>query len=232
MTLKALIVDDEPLARQLIEGYCRYFPEIEVVGSVVDVFMARPILETGRVDVLFLDINMPVMNGINFLRSLPHKPITIFTTAYKEHAHEAFDLAATDYLLKPFSMERFLQAIDKAKAALKQQPNTPENHTFLKSDGKLIKLFFDELYYVEAQGNQVKFVTKHSTFNITQTFGSVLELLPASQFVRIHRSFAVNIQKISIIESYRILLLQKGEVPLGSNFREDFLKMVMSKGGE
>ena len=227
MILKALIVDDEPLARQLIEGYCNHLPEIEVVGSVADVFMARPVLETGRVDLLFLDINMPVMSGIHFLKSLQTKPITIFTTAYKEHAHEAFDLAATDYLLKPFSMDRFLQAIDKAKAAIKQQPNTQENHTFLRSDGKLIKLLFDELYYVEAQGNQVKFVTEYSTFKITQTFSSVLELLPASQFVRTHRSFAVNIGKISIIESYRILLLQKGEVPLGSNFREDFLKAVV-----
>ena len=229
MILKALIVDDEPLARQLIEGYCNHLPEIEVVGSVVDVFMARPVLETGKVDLLFLDINMPVMSGISFLKSLQIKPITIFTTAYKEHAHEAFDLAATDYLLKPFSMGRFLQAIDKAKASIKQQPNTKENYTFLRSDGKLIKLLFDELYYVEAQGNQVKFVMEHSTFKITQTFSSVLELLPASQFVRTHRSFAANIQKISIIESYRILLLQKGEVPLGSNFREDFLKVVVSK---
>jgi DNA-binding LytR/AlgR family response regulator len=126
-------------------------------------------------------------------------------------------------------MDRFLQAIDKAKAALKQQPTTKENHIFLRSDGKLIKLLFDELYYVEAQGNQVKFVTEHSTFKITQTFSSVLELLPASQFVRTHRSFVVNILKVSIIESYRILLLQKGEVPLSSNFREDFLKVAVNK---
>ena len=229
MILKALIVDDEPLARRLIEGYCSHLTEIEVVGSVADVFMARPILEIGKVDLLFLDINMPVMSGISFLKSLQNKPVTIFTTAYKEHAHEAFDLAATDYLLKPFSLERFLQAIEKAKAAMKQQPTTKENYTFIRSDGKLIKLLFDELYYVEAQGNQVKFVTESHTFNITQTFGSVLELLPATQFVRTHRSFAVNIQKISIIESYRILLLQKGEVPLGSNFREDFLKAVVNK---
>ncbi len=229
MILKALIVDDEPLARQLIEGYCNHLAEIEVVGSVADVFMARPVLENVKVDLLFLDINMPVMNGIGFLKSLQTKPITIFTTAYKEHAHEAFDLAATDYLLKPFSMDRFLQAVDKAKAVIKQQPNTQENYTFIKSDSKLIKVLFDDLYYVEAQGNQVKFVTEHSTFKVTQTFSSVLELLPGSQFVRSHRSFAVNILKISIIESYRVLLLQKGEVPLGSNFREDFLKAVVNK---
>lgn len=226
MTLKALVVDDEPLARQIIEGYCFYLPDIEVVGSVADVFAARPFLENGNVDLLFLDINMPVMSGISFLKSLQIKPITIFTTAYKEHAHEAFDLAATDYLLKPFSMERFLVAIDKAKMALKQTQNPSENHTFLRSDGKLIKLIFSELYYVEAQGNQVKFVTETGTFNISQTFSSVLEILPSSLFVRSHRSFALNLKKISSIESYRVLL-QKHEIPIGNNYRDDFMRIAV-----
>jgi len=228
LKLKVLIVDDEPLARRIIEGYCSHLSDLEVIASVADVFIARPVLESGKVDLLFIDINMPVLNGINFIRTLSEKPFTVFTTAYKEYAHEAFDLAATDYLLKPFSLERFIQAVDKAKAAFKSKDNSsePGSHTFIKHDGRLIKIYFDELCYIEAQGNQVKFVTEKNTFHTTQTFSSVLELLPAEQFVRTHRSFAVNIQKITSIESYRVFL-HKHEVPIGNNHKEEFLKMVV-----
>jgi len=112
LKLKVLIVDDEPLARRIIEGYCSHLSDLEVIASVADVFIARPVLESGKVDLLFIDINMPVLNGINFIRTLSEKPFTVFTTAYKEYAHEAFDLAATDYLLKPFSLERFIRAVE------------------------------------------------------------------------------------------------------------------------
>lgn len=228
MKLKVLIVDDEPLARRIIEGYCSHLTDLEVIGSVADVFMARPVLESGKVNLLFIDINMPVLNGIDFIRTLAEKPFTVFTTAYKEYAHEAFDLAATDYLLKPFSLERFIQAVDKAKAVLKNKDSTSAagNHTFIKHDGRLIKLYFDELCYIEAQGNQVKFVTEKNTFHVTQTFSSILELLPAELFVRTHRSFAVNIQKVTSIESYRVLL-HKYEVPVGSAHKEEFMKAVL-----
>src|SRR5688572_33438207 len=118
MKLKCVVVDDEPIARQIVEKYCSYLPDVDIVGSCGDALMAKEIVSTQEVDIIFLDINMPVLDGLAFVKTLRKQPQIIFTTAYKEYAHDAFDVSACDYLLKPFSLERFIQAVEKAKGQI------------------------------------------------------------------------------------------------------------------
>jgi two-component system, LytTR family, response regulator len=164
--INCLIVDDEPIAREIIKTYCSHLPVLHIVASVGNALEAKTILQTQKVDLLFLDINMPVLNGISFLKTLKNPPQVIFTTAYKEYAVDAFDLAACDYLLKPFSLERFIMAVDKALERSPLPPNggiadydKVEDYLFLKADGKILKIMHEELLFAEAQGNYTKIVT-------------------------------------------------------------------------
>jgi DNA-binding LytR/AlgR family response regulator len=231
MKIKCLIVDDEPIARQIVAKYCAYLPDLEVVGSCGDALEAKQLLSIKPVDIIFLDINMPILDGLALVKTLRQQPLIIFTTAYKEYAHEAFNVSACDYLLKPFSLERFIQAVDKAKGNLAQNipsPLTAETQPtalYIKSDGKLFKLNIDELLYAEAQGNNVKMVTTASTYTTTITFSAFEEQLPKAIFIRVHRSFIINKSKIRVIEGNRVFI-ENTEIPIGSNYREDFLKRI------
>ena len=232
MTLKCLIVDDEPIARQIVESYCSHLPDLEVVGQCSDAIQARQILSKEKIDLIFLDINMPVLDGLALVKTLKHQPQIIFTTAYKEHAHEAFNLSACDYLLKPFSFDRFLQAVDKAKAQLERSqpevmiaPGTLSDSLFIKSDGKIHKFNATDVLYAEAQGNNVKIVTIDGIFSTTITFSAFEEQLPKETFVRVHRSFIVNKDKIKVIEGNRIFI-GSIEVPIGLNYRDQFLRAL------
>src|SRR5690606_38010850 len=147
--LKCLIVDDEPIARQIVEKYCSHLPELEVIGSCSDALQAKTILTSKHVDMLFLDINMPILDGLAFVKTLKNAPQIIFTTAYKEYAHEAFDISACDYLLKPFSFERFIIAVDKAKGniinpAVSIIESDPNQSLFIRSDGKMLRINFED----------------------------------------------------------------------------------------
>jgi DNA-binding LytR/AlgR family response regulator len=232
MKLRCLIVDDEPIARQIVGKYCSYLPELDVVASCGDALQAKQILSEKDVDVLFLDINMPILDGLAFVKTLKKQPQIIFTTAYKEYAHEAFNVDACDYLLKPFSLERFIQAVDKAKSKLSPSTSTPISTSsstmtpiYIKSEGKILKFDIDDLLYAEAQGNNVKVVTAQNTVMTTITLSAFEEQLPPSGFVRVHRSFIINKSKIRVIEGNRILI-GTFEVPIGSNYRENFLKAI------
>jgi len=175
--MNCLIVDDEPIAREIIKAYCSHLPFLTVVAACGNALEAKTMLQTQQIDLLFLDINMPVLNGISFLKTLKNPPQVIFTTAYKEYAVDAFDLAACDYLLKPFSLERFIVAVDKA---LEKSPLTPnggtfysektEKYLFLKADGKIFKIMHDDLLFAEAQGNYTKVVTTQHTLLPSRLF--------------------------------------------------------------
>jgi len=193
---------------------------------------AKAVLHQQKIDILFLDINMPVMDGVTFLKTLRNPPQVIFTTAYKEFALDAFELSACDYLLKPFSLERFIVAVDKAVERLQfiapiqvieNGENKVEDYIFIKTDGKIFKIQYQDLLYAEANGNYTKIVTSQNTLQPSMTFSSFEELLPKSLFLRIHRSFIVNKSKIDHIEGNR-LFVNKTEIPIGSNYREGFLK--------
>jgi DNA-binding LytR/AlgR family response regulator len=228
MKIKSLIVDDEPIARQILEHYCSILPEIEVLASCGNALEAKRILQSHEVDLLFLDINMPVLDGLSFLKTLSRPPLVILTTAYKEFAHAAFDLAACDYLLKPFSLERFIMAVDKARERLGTRTKPPEepatgNYTYIKSEGKIYKINFAEVFYAEADGNNVKIVTKGDMVRPAITFSALEELLPKSRFIRLHRSFIINKDKIDRIEGNRVFI-GPVEIPIGANYKEFFFR--------
>lgn len=231
-TINCLIVDDEPIARDIVSNYCSRLPYLTVIGSCASALDAKLLLQKQKTDILFLDINMPVMDGISFLKTMKNPPQIIFTTAYKEYALDAFDLSATDYLLKPFSLERFIIAVDKAIEKL-QNPNTSivadtveaDKFFFIKTDGKIFKVLFDDILYAEASGNYTKIVTTQNTLMPTMTITSADELLPASIFTRVHRSFIVNKSKISHIEGNRVYI-NNTEIPIGSNYKDEFLKAL------
>jgi two-component system, LytTR family, response regulator len=231
MSIRCLIVDDEPIARQVVENYCSHLPELEIAGSCGNALEAKKLIESRPVDLVFLDINMPVLDGLAFVKTLANPPQVIFTTAYKEFAHQAFDLAACDYLLKPFSLERFIVAVDKAKEKLaKKGKDTPPepltgSYTYIKSEGRIYKINFDELCYAEASGNHVKIVTDHEQIRPVITFSALEELLPRSQFIRLHRSYIINKSKISHIEGNRVFIAG-AEIPIGANYREGFFREI------
>lgn len=233
--LLCLIVDDEPIAREIIKSYCSYLPSLQVVSAVGNAIEAKQILQTHKVDIVFLDINMPVLDGIAFMKTLKLPPQVIFTTAYKEYAVDAFDLAACDYLLKPFSLERFIIAVDKAIEKISHDniplhsqssfsdSEKPSTYLFIKFEGKIFKVQFDDLLYAEAQGNYTKLVTSQHTLLPNMTFTNLDELLPSSMFIRVHRSFIINQAKITHIEGNRVFV-QGFEIPIGNSYRDDFLR--------
>nr|WP_295931840.1 LytTR family DNA-binding domain-containing protein [uncultured Dyadobacter sp.] len=232
--IDCLIVDDEPIARDIIRTYCGHLPYLRVVAACATALEAKAALLQNRVDILFLDINMPVIDGISFLKTLKSPPQVIFTTAYKEYAIDAFDLAACDYLLKPFSLERFMVAVDKAMEKIQPAGGATatgipeqkeEDFLFLKADGKIYKILHDDLLYAEANGNYTKVRTVQHTLLPAMTFSGFEELVPKSRFLRIHRSFIINKSKIDHIEGNRVLI-DHTEIPIGSNYREQFLKQL------
>lgn len=231
--LNCLIVDDEPIAREIIQTYCTHLPMLNVVASCGNALEAKAVMQHHKIDVIFLDINMPVLNGMAFLKTLKNAPQVIFTTAYKEYAVDAFELSACDYLLKPFSLERFIVAVDKALEKL--NPPSPlkeekaeakiEDSVFIKTDGKIYKVLFDDLLFAEAKGNYTKIATVQNTLLPVMTFSNLEDLLPDNLFVRVHRSFIVNKTKVTLIEGNRIFI-HKAEIPIGSHYKESFLKRL------
>jgi DNA-binding LytR/AlgR family response regulator len=224
-----LIIDDEPVARDIIVSYCNNLPQLHVVASCENAIDAKTILEQHEVHILFLDINLPILDGINFLKVLKNPPEVIFTTAYREFALDAFDLAACDYLLKPFSFDRFIIAVDKATEKIKASEKMmsslkeKEDYLFIKSDGKIYKIGWNELLYAEAQGNYTKIVTERKVIIPNISFTNFEKMLPGIHFSRVHRSFIVNRSKIDHIEGNR-LFIGKTEIAIGNNYREGFLK--------
>lgn len=230
---KCLIVDDEPIARGIIENYCSQLAYLQVTASVKNAMEARVALQERQADILFLDINMPVMDGITFLKTLRHPPQVIFTTAYREFAVDAFDLTACDYLLKPFSIERFIVAVDKAMENLNNHLHHESNddkagageYLFLRADGKIFRLLLADVLYAEANGNYTRVYTTKNMIMPGMSFSSIEEVLPSSIFVRIHRSFIVNKSHITHIEGNRVYIDRK-EIPIGSNYKDHFLKQI------
>lgn len=228
-----LVVDDEPIARDIIINYCSHLPQLHIIGNCGNVFDAKSILLEHHVDILFLDVSMPVLDGISFLRTVKKAPQVIFTTAYKEYAVEAFELSACDYLVKPFSLERFIVAVDKTIEKLQATSGAINNNKitqyndyfFIKSDGKIYKLLYDDILLAEAKGNYTKIICTDIALIPNTSFTSFESLLPTELFIRVHRSFIVNKSKITHIEGNTVYI-QKMQVPIGVNYKENFLKAI------
>lgn len=230
--LNCMIVDDEPIARAILTRYCQQLSYMKVVAEAGNALEAKAFLQKVEpVDLIFLDINMPVLDGLSFLKTLRQPPAIIFTTAYREYALDAFDLAATDYLLKPISLERFIVAVDKVlgngqQAAVQDGAEAGgENYLFIKSDGKIFRVLFDEILYAEASGNYTRIAMVSQALLPSMSFSAFEELLPLAQFIRVHRSFIVNKSKIQHIEGNRVFVGEK-EIPIGLNYKEEFFKML------
>lgn len=231
--INCLIVDDAPVAREILTGYCKLLPALRVVGVCSDAFEAREKIQQRPVDLIFMDINMPVLSGIDLLKTLKKPPFVIFTTAYKEFAADAFDLAACDYLVKPFSLERFIIAIDRAAERITglgistgfKSEIHQNNHLLIRSGGMINKLSYDQILFLEASRNNTKVVTVEASFLSTDPLSSLEKLLPAKLFFRVHRSFIVNHSRITRLQGNRIFL-GKNEVPLGGNYKDEFLKIL------
>ncbi len=228
--LQCIIADDEPIARQILENYIKEIPTLTLVASCKDAFEVMEVLQKQSVDVLFLDINMPKLSGLSLLKTLQNRPNVIITTAYPEYALEGFELSVTDYLLKPFSLERFLQAVQKVQQKIAIQPKTiaiqkeeTTQYIFVKSDKKLIKLTIDKINYIEAYGNYVKIFTDKMLL-VPQTLAGFLEKLPTN-FLRVHKSYVINFGKLKLIDGNRIVLQNDTRLPIGKSYR----KSVMSK---
>lgn len=231
-SISCLVVDDEPIARSILQSYCAHLPALKIIASVGNALEAKKMLQIQPVDLIFLDINMPVLDGIGFLKTLKNPPQIILTTAYKEYALEAFDLSVCDYLLKPFSFERFMVAVDKAMDKIKSIPGSittstskQEEPLFIKADGKIFKVAYNDILYAEANGNYTKIITLQHTLMPAMTFTAVEEILPSPMFIRVHRSFMINKNKITHIEGNRAFI-NSIEIPIGSNYKENFLRSL------
>lgn len=220
--ITAVAIDDEPLALGVVRSHAAKVPFVDLKAEFTDAFKAMEYLQHNPIDLLFLDIKMPDISGIDLLACLSKKPLVIFTTAYTEHAVTSFELDAVDYLLKPFSLARFTKACNKAYE-LYNFRNTREDkkdYLFLKTGYEQVKVMFDDICYLEATGNYVNFELKDKQLLSRMTISEVENLLPADQFIRIHRSFIAAVNKVEKIERHQ-LVVNGAVLPVGSSYYQN-----------
>jgi len=215
------IIEDEPLAQNILKKYIEDHPALELTAICNNAEEAQKVLFRQNVDLLFLDINLPKLSGISFLKTLPHPPLVIFTTAYPEYAVEGFELDAIDYLLKPFSFERFLKAANKAvqqlnKKEIAEQPSS----IFLKADKKVHKINLDDILYIEAAGDYIKVITDNAQHIVNDTLKSLQDQLPPVQFIRVHKSYIISRTKIKFFEG-NYVKVGHADIPIGNSYREE-----------
>lgn len=235
--INAIIVDDEPLALDVLETYAQKLPQLNLLARCENAFEANEALKKHDVDLIFLDIQMPQLTGIEFLKSLSKPPMVIFTTAYPDYAVEGFELDAVDYLLKPISLDRFMKAVNKVEAKLDSNGDastggSEEEYIFVKADKKLIKVNFDDVLYIEGLKDYVIIRMDNTRVITLQTMKSLEQKLPEKQFKRIHRSYIINLGKIEAIVGNMVEVVEKGKakhIPIGKNYREELLSMVNDK---
>jgi len=229
--INCLIVDDEPLALDILEGFIETHPLLQLVGRCDNAFEAKEFLKHKEVDLLFLDINMPEISGIDLLKSLENPPMAIFTTAFQKYAIDGFDLNIVDYLLKPFSYERFHKAVAKVQVLMNSQilqeekPETDDSYIFIKADQKLIKVLYSEILFIEALADYVKIHLAEKRIVTLQTMKNMEEKLPKERFSRVHRSYIVNIEKIQTIKGNDINV-NEINIPIGKNYRDQFFERI------
>ncbi|MEM9888008.1 MAG: LytTR family DNA-binding domain-containing protein [Bacteroidota bacterium] len=236
--INVIIVDDEPLAQDVLETYIEKFPDLHLVTKCDNAIEANQALKEHNIDLMFLDIQMPQLTGTDFLRSLAHPPKVIFTTAYSNYAVDGFELNAVDYLLKPISLDRFVKAVNKAidqinleKKGETTAPKTEEEQDFIfvKADKKLVKVKFDDIIYIEGLKDYVIIRMAESRIITLQTMKSLESKLPAHLFQRIHRSYIIALDKIDAVVGNMVEVKEKGKekhLPIGKNYRDNLLSII------
>jgi len=233
MKIKCVIIDDEPLAIQVIEDHLKNFDNIEISGTFNNPLKAYGILEQEKIDVIFLDLNMPQISGFTFLDNLNHKPLIVITTAYREYAVKSFELNVLDYLVKPIPFNRFLKTINKVyqqvfvntasgDISLQQEP-----HIFLKVNKKLIKVNLNDIFYIESLKDYIKVITTLGDYVVHKTLTAITEELPDSNFIRIHRSYTISINKIIAIEGNTVEISNR-KIPIGRNYIKQTKERILN----
>lgn len=226
--MRYCIIDDEPIAHRIIEGYCKNLSHLQKVGNCHDAFEAIQLMNNQVVDLIFLDINMPKLSGFDFLRTIKQSPKVIVTSAYKEFALEGYELNISDYLLKPFSLERFLKAMNKVmdyqSPPQNQSNGKKKGRFFLKGDKKVHQIQIDDILFVEAYGNYTKVFLRKEVIISHEKISSMEGLLATSEFIRVHNSFIVSTVKIKSIEGNRITI---GEhiIPVGQTYKHNLKQL-------
>ena len=238
--MNCIIVDDEPLARDLLEDFVSRVPFLKLKALCKSGYEAMEVLQKEKIDLLFLDIQMPDLSGIQLFQSLTEKPQVIFTTAYHDYAVEGFDLDATDYLVKPFAFERFLKAANKAfriyhidntkTDSLKQTTdNTNRDFMFIKEGTSTVRINVDEVLYIEGLKDYIKIFVKGKFHLALMTMKAMEEKLPKNKFIRVHRSYIIAVSKIDTIERNRIIIGEKW-IPVGDYYKEGFQNLLGNLG--
>lgn len=238
MSIRCLIVDDEIHARKVIEKYIQDLPQLEHVKSCKNAIEAMQTLHEETVDIMFLDINMPKLTGLNFLASLTHPPLVVITTAYREYALDAFELDVIDYLHKPIPFPRFIRAISKIEEKLRpsiskiptvvvSETEKTDDFIFVKADKKSIKLNFADIIYIEGLSDYIKIHTVNKKVVTKLTVKRMEELLPKKQFPRVHKSYIVSLNHINAINGNQVEIADK-KLPIGQSYRQAFMELIKS----
>lgn len=227
MSITCIITDDEPVARKGLQGYIEKIDFLQLAGACEDAVQLNAMLKQQPADLLFLDIEMPYISGIEFLRNFPNPPKVIFTTAYERYAIQGFELDVLDYLLKPISFDRFLKAANKAYDYFQLKQNSNEQYFFVKAENKLEKIIFNEILFVEAMENYVAIYVNDRKIVTHSTLKMIQEVLPSKQFIQPHKSYLVNIHAIKAIEG-NMLHVQQYEVPISKYQKEEVLEKIIN----
>ncbi|WP_223034401.1 LytR/AlgR family response regulator transcription factor [Hanstruepera marina] len=233
-TVNVLIIDDEPLAREIIQTHLEKVPNWHVVDTCINAEEAYEALLNNAIDVIFLDIQMPVITGVEFLQSLQNPPLVIFTTAYSEYALKGFELNVIDYLLKPITFGRFLQATEKTNdklASLSKVPETKNEPTyfFVKQDGKLLKINFDDILYVKAEQEYSFVFTKTERLLVSMHLKLLENIIPEYLFTRVHRSYIIAHQNVVSIYGNRVQIDEETQIPIGNTYKDALFKKLNIK---
>ncbi|NRB59436.1 MAG: response regulator transcription factor [Winogradskyella sp.] len=234
MKTKCLIVDDEPIAQQILEQHIEKVETLTLIGKCSNAIEAMNVLHQNEVDLMFLDIKMPSMTGLELLKSLQKPPKVILTTAFSEFGVESYEYGVTDYLLKPISLERFLKAVNKVlmlkgeNEQLQKEATQENDFIFFKADKKIHKYFFKDILFIEGSGNYVKILSKGKRpLLVLDKLSELLDKLPTKQFCRVHKSYIVNMQKITQVQGNRILF-KDNIVPISATYKQDFENHLMN----
>ncbi|WP_103070335.1 LytR/AlgR family response regulator transcription factor [Aquimarina sediminis] len=232
-SIKCIIVDDEPLALDVISDYIGRLDFLSEVGKFDDALSAIEFLNSETVDLIFLDIQMPLLNGINFVKAISPSPKVIFTTAHRNYAVDGFELNAVDYLIKPIPFFRFVRAVEKIRTSTDYYTEIADtsssNAAFFKVDNKKIKVYYNDILLIESLKDYIKVVLKDRFFVTYQTLSGMLEMLPSSSFVQVHKSFIVNYHHIKVIQG-NILKIEDYTIPMGRIYRDEALEKIYQTG--
>jgi two-component system LytT family response regulator len=232
--IRCLIVDDEPPAREIIRHYATQVPGLAIAGECENAVQAFAFLQQQAVDIIFLDIHMPQLNGNDFVKALSNPPRIIFTTAFSEYALEGFELNAVDYLVKPIRFERFLKAVQKAFSTTDLKMSSElsatyekksESFIYVRADRKMVKVLLNDILYIESMKDYIKIISGKGVVITKQSISSIEAMLPEKEFVRVHRSYIVSLNKIKSFTN-EIMEIDKMEIPIGKLYRNEVMKML------